>query len=125
MFLLQKRLQKKKNIVKLDVKNFCAENDAIKKAKRGSSQTVQGLRLRTSTEGGEGSIPGQGIEIPHAMLWALPTPTPKKVKRQSIEWEEIFANHVSDKWQVFRADKRIKNTPTQKYVHKRSEQLCS
>ena len=32
----------------------------------GTSLVVQWLRLRASTAGGEGSIPGPGTKIPHA-----------------------------------------------------------
>ena len=35
----------------------------------GTSLAVQWLRLRASNAGGEGSIPGQGTKIPHAMWW--------------------------------------------------------
>ena len=34
----------------------------------GTSQAVQRLRLRASTAGGTGSIPGWGTKIPHAVL---------------------------------------------------------
>ena len=36
------------------------------KSVTGTSLTVQWLRLRASTAGGESSIPGRGTKIPHA-----------------------------------------------------------
>ena len=40
---------------------------------KGTSLAVQWLRLQASTEGGAGSIPGRGTQIPHAAQ-------PKKIK---------------------------------------------
>ena len=40
---------------------------SLKKLKIGDFLTVQWLRLRASTAGGAGLIPGQGTKIPHAM----------------------------------------------------------
>ena len=47
----------------------------FKKALWGASLAVQCLRLRASTAGGAGSIPGQGTKIPHAAWHGQP---PKK-----------------------------------------------
>ena len=33
----------------------------------GTSLVVQWLKLHLSMQGGEGSIPGQGVKIPHAL----------------------------------------------------------
>ena len=38
-----------------------------KKKKSGTSLVLQWLRFHASNAGGPGSIPGQGIRIPHAM----------------------------------------------------------
>ena len=44
-----------------------SENGNLKKIYGGTSLVVQWLRLRASTAGGTGSIPGQGTKIPHAV----------------------------------------------------------
>ena len=41
---------------------------------------VQWLRLRASTAGGMGSIPGRGTEIPHAVQWG------QKLKKKKKKW---------------------------------------
>ena len=42
-------------------------NDTFKNNTLGTSLAVQWLRLRTSTAGGTGSIPGRGTKILHAV----------------------------------------------------------
>ena len=39
----------------------------LEKEEQGTSLAVQWLRLRTSTAGGSGLIPGRGTKIPHAV----------------------------------------------------------
>ena len=45
----------------------CARFQHLKKLFQGTSLAVQWLRLRTSTAGGTGLIPGRGTKIPHAV----------------------------------------------------------
>ena len=63
----------------------------------GASLVVQWLRLRTSTAGGTGSIPGQGTKIPHA-VWH--SQKKKKEKKKA---------HVKD---IRMANKHIKRCST-------------
>ena len=42
------------------------KEESNKRNLKGTSLAVQWLRLRTSTTGGTGLIPGQGTKIPHA-----------------------------------------------------------
>ena len=52
---------------------------AILKSFSGTSLVVQWLRLHTSNAGGRGSVPGQGIKIPHATWYS------KKKKSFSVQ----------------------------------------
>ena len=60
-------------------KMFDAEK--FKKRNTRTSLAVQWLRLRASTAGGVGTIPGQGTKIPHAAK------TNKQTNKQTKTWD--------------------------------------
>ena len=54
----------------------------------GTSLVVRCLRLRASNAGGEGSIPGRGTKIPHA-LWR------SQKKKKKDHWKVLYLGHLS------------------------------
>ena len=61
----------------------------------GTSLAAQRLRLHTSTAGGEGSIPGRGIKILHAVRWC----GQKKIFLMlSLNVFFFFFGHVGSLW---------------------------
>ena len=50
----------------------------------GTSLAIQWLRLRASTEGGTGLIPGWGTKIPHAMRAVWPKQTNKQQTNKNL-----------------------------------------